>query len=198
MRYVVAEPRRLWRVNSAPWWLVLVAAALTGVFALAGSWLTGHSALKRQREELDHEKVLEREKRLHDRRLELYVELIPVIDRILKGFRSHHRARGNPDRQDPEAFRTACGGIESDLEAVRRSSYQVLVLSEKAVRALVDQFIREVEQVLARLKRGKALDLDLRDGEVAFAANHLIWEMRIEVGVTTREDLDEFEARERY
>ncbi|MGW6936855.1 hypothetical protein ACWGE0_42880 [Lentzea sp. NPDC054927] len=185
-------------MNSAPWWLVLVAAALTGVFALAGSWLTGHSALKRQREELDHERILEREKRLHDRRLELYAELIPVVDRIMTRLRVYDRSRRNPERQDPEALRTACEGIESDLDTVRRSLFQVLVVSEKAVRALVDQFIWEAAQVLARLKRGQALDLDLCDGEVAFAANHLIWEMRIEVGVTTREDLDEFEARERY
>ncbi|MFS8103545.1 hypothetical protein LFM09_41125, partial [Lentzea alba] len=81
---------------------------------------------------------------------------------------------------------------------VCQRSYQVLVVSEKAVRALVDQFVWETKQALRRLERRTTLDLNVRDDEVAFAANHLIWEMRIEVGVTTRDDLDEFEARERY
>lgn len=185
-------------MNSAPWWLVLVAAALTGAFTLAGSWLTSHSARKRQRDELSHERTLEQEKRLHERRLELYAGLMLQIDRIMEGLWTYYHGRYSDVPAAEDVLQSQLDDVESGFEEMQRALHQVLVVSGQAVRAMVDQFLREAAREFARLTNGNPPRSGLTGTEAAFAANHLIWEMRIEVGVTSRDDETEYELSERY
>ncbi|MFD6070617.1 hypothetical protein [Amycolatopsis lurida] len=162
-------------MTSAPWWFVLVTAIVTGAFTLLGSWLTAWLTLRRQREELAHAQALEREKELYNRRVDFYAELVPLIDEVMNEAREE-----KPDLPL----------LSKRLEAVQQSHLRARVVSGKAVRALLDQFAWG----MARVVDG---DLDCV-GEMVFAADHLLWELRIEVGVTTRDDHEEFEAREVY
>lgn len=189
-------------MTSAPWWFVAVTALVAGAFTLAASWLAGMLSLKRLREELAHSRALERakeahattlerQKELYNRRVDFYLELVPLIDQIMEALPPIEAAPRRADRDepllDPEQAATVGAFVETGQQMYRRAH----VISSKAVRALLSQFLWELRRVIDNDQYA-----NLR--EVAWAANHLIWELRMETGVTTRGDDEEFELRGVY
>ncbi|MDS0134739.1 MULTISPECIES: hypothetical protein [unclassified Amycolatopsis] len=175
-------------MSSAPWWFVLVSVIVTGVFTLAGSLLTGMLALRRQREELAHAKLLEREKELYNRRVDFHLDLVPTVEGMMKVLPS---GWVTPDFDTLKVSRTQLEELQAFLAKLQNMRLKADVVSGKAVRGLLEAVTRGLEEFL--------YVHDLASfREVVSAANHLLWEMRIELGVTTRDDAEEFEARERY
>lgn len=186
-------PDTLRAVNSAPWWFVLVTALVTGGFTLAGAWLTGRTNLKRHQEELSHQRVLEREKRLYDRRIELYAEVIPVAHEIASNLFSLCRHLKEPGSRVPEAFASVDELIEPDIQKLRTALHLAAVLSSSKVGSLIEKFIGDVEATLDMLRneqfdgifevRGNAIGMI-----VGGTVGEMVKEIRIEVGAGRRQD----------
>ncbi|WP_344419562.1 hypothetical protein [Amycolatopsis minnesotensis] len=176
-------------------------AVVAGAFTLAASWLAGKLSLKRLRLELEHSRALERDKETHsrslerdkelyNRRVDFYLDLVPLIDQIMeelppteKGVKQDYRDCALLDQDKTDV-------IKNHVKPLQKLFRQTHVISGKNVRALLGQFLCELQRVI-----------DGDQGiltEVAWAANHLIWELRLETGVTTRDDDEEFELRSIY
>lgn len=160
---------------------------------MAGAWLTGRTNLKRHQEELSHQRVLEREKRLYDRRIELYAEVIPVAHEIASNLFSLCRHLKEPGSRVPEAFASVDELIEPDIQKLRTALHLAAVLSSSKVGSLIEKFIGDVEATLDMLRneqfdgifevRGNAIGMI-----VGGTVGEMVKEIRIEVGAGRRQD----------
>lgn len=192
-------------MNSAPWWVVLATALTTGGFTLAGAWFTSRSTLRTKREELDHQRALEREKNLHDRRVELYIKMIPLINIILSYAELQQLLLNrSEDSSKVEALsvrqlgRTTFSLVKDQKSRFETAFYElekllddVAVISGSAVRGLLAPVLLQAENLFdpAGEIGPDAPRLDI--SELLRIAQRFVWEMRVEIGAVDRDDLDE-------
>lgn len=179
-------------MTSAPWWFVLVTALVAGGFSMAASWLAGLLTSKRQQVELVHATTLEREKELYNRRVDFYLELVPIVDEAMDELNEAIlQYRDAVERHPVAAYVGAnVGANVGELgRSLRRMHLRARVICGKATTGILGSLVRELDRFD---------EPDWHPGEALSLANHLMWELRIENGVTTRDDREEFEARQIY
>jgi hypothetical protein len=166
-------------VNSAPWWLAVATAALSGFLAITASLLTTRQASKHARErlaqELGHQRELERKKLLHDRRFELYQE-------IAGNSRGFEEIMANGSTLDTEPFVNSLSEQSGRLE----SAYGRLVLigSSSVITEYVHVLLtvnKVIDQIAARAKSVKLVDSYMKFDN---ANRSLIRHMRIDLDAT--------------
>ena len=177
-------------MTSAPWWLVLVTVPITGVITLSGVWLTARFNLRGRREDQQHSAALEREKELYNHRVDLYFELGPVIDKIMRTVLKF----GLQFEVDSEQRRELASEEREPLTALLDNVNQLLlkaqIISGSAVRGTLDEFVWEYQKVLSRNR--------FSFGELALQANCLVRDIRVEVGVNSFGALEELPYEDVY
>ncbi|GAA1940365.1 hypothetical protein [Amycolatopsis minnesotensis] len=181
-------------MQTTPWWYAVVATATGGLLTLLATvltaWLTNKNAANRQIRELEHQRDMERDKHLYDRRLELYAEVMPLAEALVDAIEEMRAAlvfgkfatKGNPN------YSKALSAVAS----LRKLFHTVVLISTNEVGSEILELMDEGERSIDALKELREEDLVDEDGDLKvavlrFEVGRLI---RIEVGSGTPEDYE--------
>lgn len=177
-------------MTSAPWWLVLVTVPITGVITLSGVWLAARFNLQGRREDQQHSAGLEREKELYNRRVDLYYELTPVIDKIMRAVPGQFQVEVDGERK-VRLIQEEYDPLEALLGDVRQLQLKVQIISGILVRGTLHDFIWQYRLLLAGYNT-------FSFAELALQANNLVRDIRLEIGAASRGSIEELPYEEIY
>lgn len=181
-------------MNTAPWWLAIATAGLTGILTISASMLTvmqtNKQASRRQAKELEHQKEVERRKLLHEHRTRVYSNVVRECTEIHALFRQLPFTARHSSNSFPQAINaviearplgTAIDNFNGELQLFASplliSTYGIWVAGASEATAAMANYDRSrTNENLERLV--DSIDR-LQDHLLA-----LINSMRIDLGVT--------------
>ncbi|WP_378266428.1 hypothetical protein [Amycolatopsis pigmentata] len=177
-------------MNSAPWWLSIVSAALTGLLAIIASFVAAKHANKqaqaRSANELEHQRELERRKLLYDRRVSLYEEVVNLADSIF-----HDITRIVAKRDDIQHVAKVAAEVSRTIPNLRPLMFRSMLIASGDVSLGIGHVFSAAADVsgilvteLRTMLNGSSSAINLRssDDVLSTRLNELVRAMRLDLG----------------